>query len=305
MSIKSRRSSLAGLCLALSPIALGHGAGCGSDDNDGKGAGSLPTSYEQFLPALYDVFCASKACCNKLRRRYDRESCYDFIREFVFRPDEIEHWEAHGGRFHFFPENAQQCLLELKASRERCEAHDGVNPFMHPLICSRIYSLELPGSCGFCDLIYGPNYTCQVFEPEGGGREGRCVPFETRQLGQPCEEPNRCDETSNLFCHESLHTCQLRHREGEACLGRDCEDGLNCVNDVCERPRELGESCLGGSYCRDGICDIKRDPPICVPHRLVGQRCTPDECCGYGRCEHLCVEGICTSLNPLPFCEGH
>jgi hypothetical protein len=105
--------------------------------------------------------------------------------------------------------------------------------------------------------------------------QAACIVAGTFAAGEPCNSSYQC---ASLFCDSdgiSCGECVAAPTEGEDCVTGGCAGGLTCsTNDVCRKPRGLGESC-GDDYpcqtqldCYAGLCK--------APIRTTGTACDTD-----------------------------
>ncbi|HET7505039.1 MAG TPA: hypothetical protein VFK02_28670 [Kofleriaceae bacterium] len=125
----------------------------------------------------------------------------------------------------------------------------------------------------------------------------------TRHDGESCALDDEC---RSAFC--DVDACEMAcctgtclgddlpppARDGEACAGAPCSDGLYCdqLTATCAALRPAGETCLSSVECDYGLdCDL--DGGTCVPLPRLGDACTGtcrDEGTTCSPASHTCVE---------------
>lgn len=133
----------------------------------------------------------------------------------------------------------------------------------------------------------------------------------TRREGDACEEGSSLAETDcdrGLYC--IVDVCRDPSRTafgtaGEPCdVGGLCNEGLACIDSLCQRLPSAGELCLdyrcnAESYCDDGLCEALPRP---------GERCDRGECVAgsYCRFDPALGRSVCQpAVDVGEPCSGH
>lgn len=80
-----------------------------------------------------------------------------------------------------------------------------------------------------------------------------CRPAGKRTAGSPCGDRYQCDggQCLSSTAASQCGTCTLLPKAGESCATlKICEDGLQCVSDICQPYRNAGENCSSGDRCK-------------------------------------------------------
>lgn len=126
---------------------------------------------------------------------------------------------------------------------------------------------------------------------------GRCI--------DPCGGLNdECTGSScapGLMCSPLSSTCRPPPEEGRPCLDNRCGDGFYCdfedQSETCKALPAVGELCLDGSTCADGLFCTAVDPasPM-IERRCFAPQPLQSPCQGHAQCE----SGYC----PAAFCQA-
>ena len=89
---------------------------------------------------------------------------------------------------------------------------------------------------------------------------GQCVRPPATPQGEACgPESGAEDCATDLYCSDTIGTCQTRPGLGEPCEGECDGEGFCNGAGVCEAKRGVGELCSGHveclGRCRDGVCE--------------------------------------------------
>lgn len=135
---------------------------------------------------------------------------------------------------------------------------------------------------------------CPVDKVCGTGNELCCVGDQVCQGGTTCgcpaELPELCDSGSGLC--------------GACCSDADCDDGIPCTIDACDRIRGCQHTpdhaaCQDdGNVCTDQMCDPQNGGCIAVNNSAAcdnGDACTVND---------VCIEGVCSPGTPVDCDDG-
>jgi hypothetical protein len=132
----------------------------------------------------------------------------------------------------------------------------------------------------------------------------------TLRAGDPCQQSSRTETDCGprLLCIAGLCRDPQRTAFGgpsQPCdLGNACDDGLACIEAVCERLPGAGEPCLGGRCSADARCsDI-----LCVALPGPGEPCPAGDCRPEAFCSVDASTGIAECLHAGDVgepCRGH
>lgn len=109
-----------------------------------------------------------------------------------------------------------------------------------------------------------------------------------RTVGAPCGDRFQCESLQCVVSTEGslCGSCTALPKQGESCGSlRLCDDGLQCVSDVCQPLRSAGEPCSGAD------------------------RCKPSLACMVGTCQDPMFGGACNSqydcnFHQVQYCDG-
>lgn len=117
----------------------------------------------------------------------------------------------------------------------------------------------------------------------------------TRRAGETCSGASLVETECERGAYCLAGVCRDLSRSafgtaGEPCdLGSLCDEGLECIDAVCQRLPGAGEPCLAGYLCDD---DSSCYETFCASRPGVGEPCSFDECGPGGYCGVDPVDGV-------------
>jgi hypothetical protein len=195
-------------------------------------------------------------------------------------------------------ELATRSLALWGATADRCPLRGRLESgaaCSHDAQCASGHCLVARGAvCGACGapLPSTPGDPCSVDRCAPGLECNGRVCVRPRSLGGACDAAAGCSGEGSCVGGK----CVPRARKGERCndladleaaaQAPACEPGLDCGprhtcverTPVKARTRRPGESCeKPGDECEQGECKVREEVARCIPYRLDGASCDPDE----------------------------
>jgi len=242
------------LVLALLPVSIGA---C-DDLNQATKAKSSGTAdlltQTEFVTAFQDLACANlKKCCTDAGLGLDTSRCSTIFSGAGEGADNAI----------FNPTNAEQCLVELKATAS-CGTTN------HSPTCNLAYKgmLEPGEAC---------KQSLDCAKPSGGDANcdplrGICVVGIRGELGAECQQS--CEQVPNGTVYCVWGPASSGYANGTQITNCFANDGLLCGDTgQCATLATSGMTCVDDSSCsRELYCDISRGY-TCQPKRALGQAC--------------------------------
>lgn len=278
---------------ALCLLFVFGSVGCGSDDDDQGSVG-----LDDFPHAAAKSFCAvSKPCCDEIDGMVYNELCIPQQRSEVWgdtigRTTDKVGWNDAA---------ASACLQAIQSLSGQC-TYDRAKDDEIDKACSRltIGLVKVGDSCT-------QSYECEGYESRvatcvidfSNPEKGECMAYTDTDEGDTCDVFVDYGAAKYRRCREGLAcvgpsdfstptgTCKTPAAEGEACMGRPCEDSLYCDYDLnagagaCRKYKKDGETCETSSECASGACRCPGNNYSCD---------VSEQQCGL---KHLALSGSC------------
>ena len=100
-----------------------------------------------------------------------------------------------------------------------------------------------------------------------------------------CHDNSDCPNDSSCLDERCVKNTTPRQKDGESCNSQLlCENGLECLDGICQKPCNNNDDCKNGEVCQNGKC-IKEEK---LPER--GQACNQQGKCAAGL---TCINNVC------------
>lgn len=282
-------------------IAVVWTTGCGGDDGDGFGVGTI--DIEDAPEVARRALCHHAAVCGLFP---DEATCLAANFGFSFDLDPSLVAAVRAGRVKYDGRKLGDCYEQFgDATCDRTDA-DG-RTFFTGCVGAIEGTIGDGGACaveaecisGVCNIAQCPDACCP------GTCVGGTAPDREAEIGEACGNEAVCG--LGAWCSNSICTA-LKPADSTCVSSTECDYGLGCAGTprTCRALPLLGEACSGENTCRDEGQYCNTATMLCTQVGLPGDACsTTSRCSPYYDCDPTtmqCVRGAavgeaCTSAS--------